>query len=74
MIYNFHDRNLYTEQTYETSVLLCIYFALFVLFQIIAEGANGPTTIEADKIFIDRNILVIPVGLTLDSFKSLYLQ
>ncbi|KAK3579443.1 hypothetical protein CHS0354_028243 [Potamilus streckersoni] len=25
-----------------------------------AEGANGPTTIDADKIFQERNILVIP--------------
>lgn len=35
-------------------------FALFI-HQIIAEGANGPTTVEADKIFLERNILVVPV-------------
>uniref|UniRef100_A0A3Q1HPQ1 Glutamate dehydrogenase n=1 Tax=Anabas testudineus TaxID=64144 RepID=A0A3Q1HPQ1_ANATE len=28
--------------------------------KIIAEGANGPTTAEADRIFLERNIMVIP--------------
>ena len=28
--------------------------------RIIAEGANGPTTVEADKIINERNIFVIP--------------
>lgn len=29
--------------------------------QIIAEGANGPTTPDADKIFLENNVMVIPV-------------
>ncbi len=28
--------------------------------QIVAEGANGPTTIAAEKILTERNIMVIP--------------
>ena len=30
--------------------------------QVIAEGANGPTTIAADEILMERKILVIPVS------------
>jgi len=33
---------------------------LQVKAKIIAEGANGPTTAEAEKIFLKNNVLVIP--------------
>jgi len=34
----------------------------FVSFQVIAEGANGPTTPAAEKVLIENNKLVIPVS------------
>uniref|UniRef100_A0A2K5YUU3 Glutamate dehydrogenase 2 n=1 Tax=Mandrillus leucophaeus TaxID=9568 RepID=A0A2K5YUU3_MANLE len=36
------------------------HFLSLVKAKIIAEGANGPTTPETDKIFLERNIVVIP--------------
>ena len=29
---------------------------------LIAEGANGPTTVEADAILADRGVLVLPTS------------
>lgn len=38
------------------------YVFVFCLVQIIAEGANGPTTPDADKVFLENNVMVIPVS------------
>ena len=35
--------------------------------QVIAEGANGPTTPEAEKVLIENKKLVIPVSLQRNS-------
>ena len=39
-----------------------IVYVYFTLLQIIAEAANGPVTIAADRELLKRNILVIPVS------------
>ena len=39
----------------------CCPFAFFS-FQVIAEGANGPTTPAAEKVLIENKTLVIPVS------------
>ena len=44
----------------QLSIVQCSIFALLV--QIIAEGANGPTTIAAERILQEKNALVIPVS------------
>ena len=48
-----------------TITLLCIDVinSNFTCIQVIAEGANGPTTIAAEKILHEKNVLVIPVSL-----------
>ncbi len=39
--------------------LWCL-FETFSILKVIAEGANGPTTPDADRILIERKILVLP--------------
>lgn len=47
---------LATDKPGNSCVFVC------VCCQIIAEGANGPTTPDADKIFLENNVMVIPVS------------
>lgn len=39
---------------------MCSQHFFVVWWQVIAEGANGPTTIAAERILHDRKVLVIP--------------
>lgn len=39
---------------------ICADIARTIRAKVIAEGANGPVTIEADQVLADKNILVIP--------------
>uniref|UniRef100_A0AAY5KEP3 Glutamate dehydrogenase n=1 Tax=Esox lucius TaxID=8010 RepID=A0AAY5KEP3_ESOLU len=58
----FHGiENFINEAAYMSQLGLSPGFTdkTFVI-QIVAEGANGPTTPGADKIFLERNIMVIP--------------
>ena len=46
----------------ETCPLVSGVHWCLVSLQVIAEGANGPTTIAAEKILMERKVLVIPVS------------
>ena len=51
---------MFVDGTYTN--VLTFRFIVLCCVQVVAEGANGPTTITAEKILHERKVLVIPVS------------
>ena len=52
----------YLQILYFTFYFCYPFIFAFFSFQVIAEGANGPTTPAAERVLIENNKLVIPVS------------